>query len=193
MMTTFYFPAIIYALLVLYAYSTITPIVITTYGPVSGSITKLPTNKTVKSYVGIPFAKAERFENPVPPDKWTSTLHANKTNKICPQVVVPLLLNKRPLISEDCLQLNVFIPANATNSSALAVMLWIHGGAFVTGDTTLYEGGLFATEGDVIVVVAAYRLGAFGFLSFSGDSLSGNYGMMDQIAAMTWVNQNIAR
>ena len=54
----------------------------------------------------------------------------------------------------------MFIPANATNSSAFAVMLCIHGGGFISGDTTLYEGGLLETEGDVIVVVAAYRLGA---------------------------------
>ena len=194
MMTMCYFPATIYALLVLRSYSTVAPIVFTTYGPVSGATTKLPTNKTVQSYIAIPFAKAGRFEFPVPPDTWTSTLHANKTDKICPQVLGPLSLNKRLLISEDCLQLNVFIPANATNSSALAVMLWIHGGAYVVGDTTLYTGGLLATEGDVIVVVAAYRLGALGFLSFSaGDGLSGNYGMMDQIAAMAWVNRNIAR
>ena len=71
-------------------------------------------------------------------------------------------------------------------------MLCIHGGAFISGDTTLFDGGLLETEGDVIVVVAAYRLGALWFLIFSGESLRGNYGMMDQIAAMTWVNQNIA-
>ena len=61
-------------------------------------------------------------------------------------------------------------------------MLCIHGGGFISGDTTLYEGGLLETEGDVIVVVAAYRLGALWFLILKGDSLSGNYGVMDQIA-----------
>lgn len=161
----------------------------TTYGPVSGSVTKISTNKTVKSYLGIPFAKAERFEYPVPPDKWTSTLHANKTDKICPQPN----LAKQPLMSEDCLQLNVYIPGNATSSSALAVMLWFHGGAFILGDTLSYDGSVLATEGNVIVVTAAYRLGALGFLSADSSGLRGNYGLMDQIEAMRWVNKNIAR
>jgi len=164
-------------------------IINTTYGPVSGSVTKISTNKTVKSYLGIPFAKAERFEYPVPPDKWTSTLHANKTDKICPQPN----LAKQPLMSEDCLQLNVYIPGNATSSSALAVMLWFHGGAFILGDTLSYDGSVLATEGNVIVVTAAYRLGALGFLSADSSGLRGNYGLMDQIEAMRWVNKNIAR
>jgi len=72
-------------------------------------------------------------------------------------------------------------------------MLWIHGGAFILGDTLGYDGSVLATEGNVVVVTAAYRLGVFGFLSSSSDNLKGNYGMLDQIAAMKWVNKNIAR
>jgi len=96
-------------------------------------------------------------------------------------------------MSEECLLLNVYVPANATSSSALPVMLWIHGGAFILGDTLGYDGSVLATEGNVVVVTAAYRLGVFGFLSSSSDNLKGNYGMLDQIAAMKWVNKNIAR
>ncbi|KAL9961303.1 hypothetical protein ACROYT_G030216 [Oculina patagonica] len=166
-------------------------VVNTTYGPVNGSVSSLKTNKTVIAYLGIPFAEAERFEDPVPPNKWSSIMQANKIDKICPQPVLPP--NKVPLMSEDCLQLNVYVPGNATSSSALAVMLWIHGGGFLTGDTIIYNGRVLATEGNVIVVVAAYRLGVFGFLSANSDDLSGNYGMMDQIEAMKWVNKNIAR
>jgi len=180
-------------LLISRSYSTIAPTVITTYGPVSGSITKLPTNKSVKAYSGIPFAKAERFEYPVPPDKWSSTLHANNTNKICPQLLNALSLHKRDLMNEDCLQLSVYIPENATSNSALAVMLWIHGGAYTLGDTIDFQGGFLASEGNVIVVAAAYRLGVLGFLSSDSDDLRGNYGMMDQIEAMKWVNKNIER
>ena len=169
-------------------------VVNTTYGPVNGSVMSLSTNRTVITYLGIPFAKAERFEYPVPPDKWTSTLQANKTDKICPQ---PTLLGMPPgrlsLISEDCLLLNVYVPGNATSSSQLAVMLWIHGGAYIIEDTTSYDGSVLATEGNVIVVTAAYRLGAFGFLSSNTDNLKGNYGMLDQIEAMKWVNKNIER
>jgi len=180
-------------LLISRSYSTIAPTVITTYGPVSGSITKLPTNKSVKAYSGIPFAKAGRFEYPVPPDKWSSTLHANNTDKICPQLLNTLSLHKKDLVNEDCLQLSVYIPENATSNSALAVMLWIHDGAFVLGDTIDYQGGFLASEGNVIVVTAAYRLGVLGFLSSDSDDLRGNYGMMDQIEAMKWVNKNIER
>ena len=175
------------------SYSTTAPIVTTTYGPVSGSVTKLPTNKTVKSYLGIPFAKAKRFEYPVPPDKWTSTLHANATRSVCPQPVTFLSQHLRPLFDEDCLRLSVYIPENANSSSGLAVMLWIHGGGFAEGDIIFYDGSLLATEGNVIVVAAAYRLGVLGFLSSNSGDLTGNYGMMDQIEAMRWVNKNIAR
>ena len=166
-------------------------IVNTTYGAVNGSVISLKTNKTVITYLGIPFAKAERFEDPVPPNKWSSVLQANKINKICPQPLMPP--NMLPLMSEDCLQLNVYVPVNATSSSALAVMLWIHGGGFILGGTIVYDGSVLATEGNVIVVTAAYRLGVLGFLSSNSDNLRGNYGMLDQIAAMKWVNKNIAR
>ncbi|CAH3023185.1 unnamed protein product [Porites evermanni] len=168
-------------------------IVNTTYGPVNGSVISLSTNKTVITYLGIPFAKAERFEYPVPPDKWTSTLQANKTDKICPQPDLPGQPSRLSLMSEDCLLLNVYVPGNATNNSQLAVMLWIHGGAYIIGDTLFYDGSLLATEGNVIVVTAAYRLGVFGFLSSYSDNLKGNYGMLDQIAALKWVNKNIER
>ena len=92
-------------------------IVNTTYGPVKGSVISLSTNKTVITYLGIPFAKAERFEYPVPPDKWTSTLHANKTDKICPQPSLPGQPSRLSLMSEDCLLLNVYVPGNATNTT----------------------------------------------------------------------------
>ena len=163
----------------------------TTYGPVNGSVKSLSTNKTVITYLGIPFAKAERFEYPIPPDEWTSTLQANAIDKICPQP--NLRPNKLALMSEECLLLNVYVPANARSSSALPVMLWIHGGAFILGDTLGYDGSVLATEGNVIVVTAAYRLGVFGFLSSNSDNLKGNYGMLDQIEAMKWVKENIER
>ena len=171
-------------------YSLASAIVNTIYGPVNGSVISLSTNKTVIAYLGIPFAKAERFEYPVPPDKWTSTLQANKIDKICPQ---PSLPSRLPLMNEDCLQLNVYVPGNASGNSSLAVMLWIHGGGYIIGDTIFYDGSVLATEGNVIVVTAAYRLGVFGFLSSNSDNLKGNYGMLDQIEAMKWVNNNIKR
>ena len=70
------------------SYSMAAPTVMTTYGPVSGTVTKISTKKTVKSYLGIPFAQAKRFEYPVQPDTWTETLHANATRDVCPQLVM---------------------------------------------------------------------------------------------------------
>ncbi len=192
-MAVFFFTVLLSAFssLFLRVSSMTAPTINTEYGPVSGTATVLASNKTVIRYLGIPFAKAERFEDPVPPAEWTSILNANKTDKICPQPGLPP--NKLPLMSEDCLLLNVYVPGNATSSSSLAVMLWIHGGGYAVGDTTDYDGSVLATEGNVIVVTAAYRLGVFGFLSANSDNLRGNYGTMDQIAAMKWVNKNIAR
>ena len=179
------------AVLQLQCMTSVADTITTTYGPVTGFVKTLSTNKTAINYLGIPFAKAERFEFPVPPEKWASTLHANKTSKICPQPNLPAA--KRPLMSEDCLQVNLFLPGNATSSSALAVMLWFHGGAFILGDTLGYDGSVLATEGNVIVVTAAYRLGALGFLSADRGDITANYGLMDQLEAMKWVNKNIAR
>ena len=176
------------------SYSMTSPTVMTTYGPVSGTVLKISTNKTVKSYLAIPFAQAKRFEYPVPPDTWTETLHANATRSVCPQLVMQGTEYQRPLFNEEhCLMLSVYIPENASSGSRLAVMLWIHGGAFLSGDTLSFNGAVLATEGNVIVVVAAYRLGALGFLSSRSSALKGNYGMMDQVEAMKWVNKNIAR
>ena len=175
-------------------FSVASVVINTTYGPVNGSVISLSTNRTVITYLGIPFAKAERFEYPVPPDKWTSTLQANKTDKICPQPSLPGTPPSRlSLMSEDCLLLNVYVPGNATSNSQLAVLLWIHGGAYIIEDTTFYDGSVLATEGNVIVVTAAYRLGVLGFLSSNSGNLKGNYGMLDQIEAMKWVNKNIER
>lgn len=157
-------------------------IVNTIYGPVNGSVKSLVTNKTVVIYLGIPFAKAGRFEYPVPPDNWTFTLQAKKIDKECP----PQFPSSGLPMSEDCLQLNVYVPWNTTSSSSLAVML------FITDDI-IREGSMLATEGNVLVVTAAFRVGVLGFLSANNGNLKGNYGMMDQVEAMKWVNKNIAR
>ena len=186
----------VFSMLLLCVSSKTAPTINTTYGPVRGAVTVLGSNKTVIRYLGIPFAKAERFEYPVPPDKWTKTLYANRNTKICPQprqFPQPATKFKIPLMNEDCLQLAVYVPGNTTDSSALAVMLWIHGGGYIYGDIIDYDGSILATEGNVIVVTAAYRLGVLGFLSSNSDDLKGNYGMLDQIEAMKWVNKNIAR
>lgn len=95
-------------------------------------------------------------------------------------------------MSEDCLNLNVFVPGKC--SAGLAVMVYIHGGSFLDGSNRVYDGTYMASIGDVIVVTINYRLGAFGFLALGKDTeLKGNYGLMDQIEALKWVKTNIVR
>jgi carboxylesterase type B len=91
-------------------------------------------------------------------------------------------------MSEDCLYLNVFAPDSAHNKT---VMVWIHGGGFISGSTVLYDGSILAARHDVIVVSIAYRLGIFGFLSANGSLLPGNYGLHDQVLALQFIKDNI--
>jgi carboxylesterase type B len=102
----------------------------------------------------------------------------------------PFLPNKD--ISEDCLHLHIYVPHSIATERARAVMVWIHGGAFLLGQASHYDGSRLALRGDVIVVSVNYRLGPFGFLS-TGDSASpGNYGLWDQRLAIQWTKDNIA-
>ena len=97
-------------------------------------------------------------------------------------------------MSEDYLYLNVYVPQKGQAENALfPVMLWIHGGAFVRGTGMTPESDVLASEGEVVVVTTNYRLGAFGFLATGEGDLRGNYGLLDQIEAMKWVQQNIIR
>ena len=93
--------------------------------------------------------------------------------------------------AEDCLNLNVWAPGNATPESKLPVMVFIHGGGFITGsgEGSMYDGSHLAAHGNVIIVTFNYRLGALGYLPFNGDS---NFGVQDQVQALTWVKNNIA-
>lgn len=94
--------------------------------------------------------------------------------------------------SEDCLTLNVFVPANIKPDSKLAVLFFIHGGGFLegTGDDELY-GPDFIIEKDTILVTMNYRLGVLGFLSLNSTLFSGNMGLKDQQLAMKWIHANI--
>ena len=99
--------------------------------------------------------------------------------------------------SEDCLYLNVWTPAKSPKEK-LPVMVWIYGGGFAGGATSYYDGALLARKG-VILVSVAYRVGKLGFLSLpelsaeNPDGVSGNYGLLDQIAGLQWVQDNIAK
>jgi para-nitrobenzyl esterase len=148
---------------------------------------------------GIPYARAERFRRPQPPPPWAETLDAAGFGPVAPQLPSPLagvLGDSTDSMSEDCLSLNVWSPG--LDDGRRPVMVWIHGGAFVmgTGSTPWYDGTRFATAGDVVVVTLNYRLGAFGFScldAVGGEEYagSGNAGILDQIAALEWVRDNI--
>ncbi|XP_018430854.1 PREDICTED: cocaine esterase-like [Nanorana parkeri] len=97
-----------------------------------------------------------------------------------------------PPISEDCLYLNVFTPADRGQDAKLPVMVFIHGGGLVMGGATMFEGSALSAYENVIVVSIQYRLGILGFFSSGDSQAAGNYGFLDQVEALRWVKENIA-
>lgn len=94
--------------------------------------------------------------------------------------------------SEDCLYLNVYTPADLSKKSRLPVMVWIHGGALLLGGASMYDGRVLAAHENVVVVTIQYRLGIWGFFSTGDEHCRGNWGHLDQLAALRWVQENIA-
>jgi para-nitrobenzyl esterase len=168
-------------------------------GLVSGT-----TTDGVHSYKGIPYAASTAGENrwkpPQPVPAWSGVRAATEFGKDCPQAPYPqgsiFYRPPRPQ-SEDCLCLNVWTAAKAGQKRP--VMVWIHGGALTRGSgaTPTYDGTNYAKKG-VVLVTINYRLGPLGFLAHpeltaeSAHKASGNYGLLDQIAALKWVQKNIA-
>ncbi|MCW5910911.1 MAG: carboxylesterase family protein [Cyclobacteriaceae bacterium] len=169
----------------------------------------LNTGKDVASFKGIPFAAPPigdlRWKEPQPVKPWTGTLLCDRfsaspfQNKPAPFAMwtEEFIAPPEPL-SEDCLYLNVWTPAKSVNEK-LPVLMWIYGGGFVSGSSAcaVYDGEALAKEG-IIFVSINYRVGVFGFLSHpdltkeSGRNASGNYALMDQLAALKWIKANIA-
>jgi len=157
----------------------------------------------VFSYRGIPYARPPvgdlRWKPPIAPESWTETLVATEKGNICPQVAFLGLPSPGFVPSEDCLHLNIDTPMEGAD---LPVMVWIHGGGFTVGEGVQADGGtagdLIARHAGAVVVSMNYRLGQLGFLAHSEltdespDDASGNYGLMDQTAALRWVQENIA-
>ena len=170
----------------------------TTYGPVEGVNRSYNNNRDiVTQYLGIPYAAPPtgdlRFRRPQPHTGWNDTLQATKYGPSCMQYIYAndawLLSNRN--ISEDCLQLNIFVPRQNGVTTLRAVMVWIHGGGFTNGQATLFDASYIALEGNVIIVTINYRLGIFGFLTTNDENASGNYGLWDQRYAIQWVKSNI--
>lgn len=151
----------------------------------------------VRQFLGVPYAApptgALRWQAPQPARSWPGVRDATAYGSRCPQ----LASQDGPRQgAEDCLFLNVFTPAGRPGQ-ALPVLFWIHGGALVQGAGDMYDGSLIARTDDVVVVSVNYRLDAFGFLDVPGLgtsplTASGNYGLLDQEAALRWVRSNIA-
>ena len=177
-------------------------------GRVQGYLTH---DAQVVAYKGIPYAQPPidelRWRAPQPiAGKWKRVLYAQDFGPHCLQSgSFPDMVFHDPGASEDCLTLNVWAPAttlkarSARKAAGLPVMVWIYGGGFTTGGTSeARQDGEFLARRGVIVVSMNYRLGIFGFLSLpelaeeDPHHSSGNYGLLDQAAALTWVHRNIA-
>jgi len=167
----------------------------------SGAISGVP-DHGLSVYEGVPFAAPPigelRWRPPAPVAPWTGTRTASAFAAACMQEGVSMPGETPPAVSEDCLYLNIWAPARRV-PGLLPVIVWIYGGGYRNGSASmpLYWGDRLARKG-VIVVTIAYRLGPLGFLAHpeltreSPHRSSGNYGLMDQIAALEWVHRNIA-
>lgn len=165
------------------------PVRDTAQGPVAGQVTDYGI-----AFRGIPYAKPPvgelRFAPPEPAEGWEATLDATEFGNDCPQSG-SAFNSFVDSLNEDCLYLNVYTPAEGENHP---VLVWIHGGAFVTGSGgASYEPGRLVDQG-VIVVTLNYRLGALGFVPVNGlPDGNGHFGLMDQQLALQWVQDNIAQ
>jgi para-nitrobenzyl esterase len=175
-------------------------VVVTDDGPVRGIATP-----AMDSFLGIPYAAAPvgdlRWRAPRPHARWHTPLDATRFGNRCPQNPDPFDNQGQGSVTEDCLFLNVYTPGDNDHdrwAHRHPVMVWIHGGSLVFGQSNTYVPPKLVGEGDVVVVTINYRLGYLGFLahpalsSESPNYSSGNYGLMDQQLALRWVQRNIA-
>lgn len=179
-------------------------IVETRYGKVQGY-----EQGPISVWKGIPFAQPptgqRRFRAPQPPEQWAGIRETTAFGPMAPQRLEALgeLAGDAdsaivlPPMSEDCLYLNIWSPG--ADQEKRPVMVWIHGGGFTLGSTSeaWYDGTSFATNHNIVVVSLAYRLGTLGFvylkdLAGADTDYSGNCGLLDQIAGLQWVRENIA-
>ncbi len=169
--------------------------------PVDGGLVAGVRDADVLAYRGVPFAAPPvgplRWRAPVAVQPWSGVRPATAFAPACLQNGVSMPGEVPPQTSEDCLYLNVWTPS-AGGGAKLPVLVWIHGGGFTNGSASmpLYWGDRLARRG-IVVVTVSYRLGAFGFLAHpelsaeTAQKSSGNYGFLDQVAALQWVQRNI--
>lgn len=175
--------------------------IVTTSGRIAG--TELDSG--VRAYLGVPFAKPPTGDlrwAPPQPESWTGIFNADRIGPECIQVLRPHNINHyfgEQASGEDCLSLNIWTPADAEAGEGLPVIVFIYGGGFTLGSSGLanYDGEAMAERGAVYVNFN-YRVGALGFmahpeLTAEQGGTSGNYGIMDQTAALQWIRDNIAQ
>jgi para-nitrobenzyl esterase len=176
-----------------------------TVSTTTGTFTAVPSPSLtgVDVFFGIRYAAPPvgllRWTPPQPPMPPSGTVLAASPGPACPQPG-----STKPLPQEeDCLFLNVYVPASAHAHSRLPVFFWIHGGALVTGTGAIYDPSVMVAENNIIVVTINYRLGALGWLVepalaasapnfFQNPGDAGDYGLIDQQFAMRWVRRNIS-
>ncbi|CAO2610295.1 Acylcarnitine hydrolase [Lemmus lemmus] len=197
---------LLFLLLHVYGQDSSSPIRNTHTGQVRGSLVHVKDGELgVYTFRGIPFAKPPegplRFAPPEPPEPWSGVRDATSEPAMClqnletmnPEGLTDMEVTMPPIsMSEDCLHLNIYTPAHAHEGSNLPVMVWIHGGALVAGMASGTDGSTLAAIEDVVVVTIQYRLGVLGFFSTGDQHARGNWGYLDQVAALRWVQENIA-
>ncbi|MFI7481174.1 carboxylesterase family protein [Kocuria sp. M1R5S2] len=168
------------------------------FAPPCGPVRGWPDGEVLRA-TGIPYARADRFAAPVPAEDWTEPLDATDPAPACPQVRSMFLgrilgdaLAGLPR-DEHCQRLSVTLPGDVEPGESLPVMVWIHGGSYVTGagDAPIMDPKPLVAEQRVVVVTVTYRLGLFGYLG-SGHHRPANLGLLDQLEALRWVRRNIA-
>ncbi|XP_060801235.1 juvenile hormone esterase-like [Amyelois transitella] len=197
-MLKFLFVLLVSVMALTYCSSTVidetNPIVTVKDGALKGSTNNLLDGGKYFSFKGIPYAEPPigdlRFRDPRPAKPWNGVHDATKHGSVCTQLDIET--DKLIPGSEDCLFLNVYTKS-LKSSSKLPVMVFVHGGAFISGsgDSDFY-GPEFLLQHDVVVVTINYRLEVLGFLNLDTPEVPGNAGMKDQVAALKWIKNNIA-
>ncbi|XP_028635095.1 pyrethroid hydrolase Ces2a-like [Grammomys surdaster] len=179
------------------------PIRNTHMGQVRGSFVHIKDTKSgIHAFLGIPFAKPPvgplRFAPPEEPEPWSGVRDGTLQPAMCLQTDIMNLEGMKEMkltmlpMSEDCLYLNIYTPAHAQEGSNLPVMVWIHGGALVGGWASMNDASTLAATEEIVIVSIQYRLGILGFFSTGDQHARGNWGYLDQVAALCWVQKNIA-
>src|ERR1044072_6862965 len=176
---------------------TMAPTVELASGQVSGS-----SEGPLSVFRGVPFARPPvgplRFQAPRPPEPWTGVRDAVTFGPAAAQSAIDVtyvpgfsLWEGIDSTGEDCLTVNVWTPGLPGRRP---VLVWMHGGAFLkgAGSQALYDGATLARRGDVVVVTANYRLGAFGFLGLDDERFAANAGLLDHLAVLDWVGEHAA-